>query len=73
MVKEPGKSDRSKYPGSLRREPEAGESVMDFATFYEQVYVKWRYADRHDAQGSDPGAPGRMPGQQNRSIRLRAA
>ena len=26
---------------------------MDFATFYEQVYVKWRYADRHDAQGSD--------------------
>lgn len=52
-MNEPGKSDRSKYPGSLRSEPEAGESVMDFATFYEQVYVKWRHAGGHDAAGSD--------------------
>lgn len=46
----PGKSDRSEYPGSLRSEPEAGQSIMDYQTFYEQVYVKWRHGD---AQGSD--------------------
>ena len=64
MMKEPGKSDRSKYLGDLRSEPEAGESVMDFATFYEQVYVKWRYADRHDAQGSDLAKENTEPAKQ---------
>ncbi len=53
MMHEPGKSDRSKYPGSLRSEPEDRQSVMDYQTFYEQVYVKWRYADRRNAEGSD--------------------
>ena len=52
-MNEPGKSDRSEYPGDLRSEPEAPQSATDYWTFYEQMCIKWREANRLSAKGSD--------------------
>ena len=40
-MNEPGKSDRSEYPGDLRSEPEARQSAMDYWTFYEQMCIAY--------------------------------